>query len=150
LYKEASFTETLEDLFSAWEEDESLVIGNMKKILKQLPGENGVLQGFAPDSDMVIDFGEKLLNACLLNHEAAMEQLKPVLENWDIERISAVDLILIKMATIEFMIFSEIPPSVILNEYVEISKTYSTAKSKDFVNGVLDKIFKNNPRLNVG
>jgi N utilization substance protein B len=50
--------------------------------------------------------------------------------------------ILIKMAIAELMNFNSIPGKVTLNEYVEISKTYSTDKSKDFINGILDRLFK--------
>ena len=46
------------------------------------------------------------------------------------------------MAIAEFLYFKSIPTKVTLNEYVEVSKQYSTAKSKDFINGILDKVMK--------
>ena len=61
-------------------------------------------------------------------------------ENWDSERIAMVDFILMEMAIAEFMNFPSIPTKVTLNEYIEISKDYSTAKSRIFVNGILDRI----------
>ena len=51
-------------------------------------------------------------------------------------------MILIKMAITEFMTFPSIPTKVTLNEYVELAKIYSTDKSKDFVNGILDRLVK--------
>jgi len=51
-------------------------------------------------------------------------------------------MILIKMALCEMMYFPSIPTKVTLNEYVEISKLYSTDKSKDFINGILDRLMK--------
>ena len=61
-------------------------------------------------------------------------------ENWDSERIAMVDFILMEMAIAEFMNFPSIPTKVTLNEYIEIPKDYSTAKSRIFVNGILDRI----------
>jgi N utilization substance protein B len=57
-----------------------------------------------------------------------------------VDRIAVMDVILMKMAISELMHFSSIPVKVTLNEYIEISKTYSTPKSKQFINGILDKI----------
>ena len=53
-----------------------------------------------------------------------------------------LDVIIIKMALVEFLFFPTIPTKVTLDEYVDISKEYSTPKSKDFVNGILDKLMK--------
>ena len=59
--------------------------------------------------------------------------------NWELDRIAKMDIILMKMAIAEFQIFNNIPTKVTLNEYIEISKFYSTPKSNGFINGVLDK-----------
>ena len=56
------------------------------------------------------------------------------------ERIALTDIILIKMALAELMYFSQIPVKVTLNEYIEISKQFSSHKSKSFINGILDKL----------
>ena len=60
--------------------------------------------------------------------------------NWDIERVALIDKIILKMALTEMMHFRSIPVKVTINEYIEISKLYSTPKSKQFINGVLDKM----------
>ena len=60
--------------------------------------------------------------------------------NWEIERIALTDIILIKMALTEFIYFSQIPVKVTMNEYIEISKLFSSVKSKSFINGILDKL----------
>ncbi|TVR41575.1 MAG: transcription antitermination protein NusB [Cryomorphaceae bacterium] len=62
-------------------------------------------------------------------------------ENWDMERIALLDMILMKMALSEAREFRQIPTKVTLNEYIEISKYYSTPKSNTFINGILDKLF---------
>jgi len=61
--------------------------------------------------------------------------------NWESDRIAITDMILMKMALAEAREFPEIPVKVTLNEYIEIAKAYSTPKSKNFVNGILDKLF---------
>ncbi|MGZ4077804.1 MAG: transcription antitermination factor NusB, partial [Bacteroidia bacterium] len=61
-------------------------------------------------------------------------------KNWEVERIAMMDVLLMKMAIAEILHFSSIPVKVTLNEFIEISKMYSTPKSKIFINGILDKI----------
>ena len=60
------------------------------------------------------------------------------IKNWDIERVSLTDRVMIKMAIAEMIHFSSIPVKVTINEYIEIAKIYSTPKSKQFINGMLD------------
>jgi N utilization substance protein B len=60
--------------------------------------------------------------------------------NWELERIALTDIILLKMALSELMFFQNIPVKVTMNEYIEISKHFSSAKSKLFINGILDKL----------
>ena len=62
--------------------------------------------------------------------------------NWEKERICLMDMIILKMALTEFVRFPYIPVKVTMNEYIEISKYFSTPKSKIFVNGILDKLAK--------
>ena len=72
-------------------------------------------------------------------------------KNWEVERIAMMDVLLMKMAITEILYFSSIPVKVTLNEFIEISKMYSTPKSKIFINGILDKIvadFKADNKLN--
>ena len=61
-------------------------------------------------------------------------------KNWELERIALSDIILIKMAMVELMQFPSIPVKVTMNEYIELSKLFSTPKSKLFINGLLDKL----------
>jgi transcription antitermination protein NusB len=61
-------------------------------------------------------------------------------KNWDLSRIALMDVLLIKMALTELTEFESIPVKVTLNEYIDLSKFYSTPKSKVFINGILDKL----------
>lgn len=69
-------------------------------------------------------------------------------KNWELERIAAMDVLLMKMAITEFLHVSNVPVKVSLNEYIDISKEYSTPNSKTFINGVLDKIIADLKRDN--
>lgn len=74
--------------------------------------------------------------------------------NWNIERIAIIDLIILQMAICEFLYFPNIPPKATMNEYIEISKIFCMDKSKTFINGILDQVFKllhkNNKIFKVG
>jgi transcription antitermination protein NusB len=138
------FNEIIEDQFANWEDDKSLIIGSIKKILKGLPSDNpNFIMDHYPDDETCKEYGELLLTRTFSDDSALMELIKPVLENWDAERVATLDLIMIKMAICEFIYCPSIPTKVTLNEYVELAKTYSTSKSKEFVNGVLDKLGQN-------
>ncbi|MEN9997898.1 MAG: transcription antitermination factor NusB [Bacteroidota bacterium] len=80
----------------------------------------------------------------LLRKTISMDKENEVLiddltKNWELDRIAKMDVILMKMAITELQVFSNIPTKVTLNEYIEISKFYSTPKSNGFINGILDK-----------
>ena len=87
-------------------------------------------------------FATKLFKKVISCNSELNKELEGRTPNWDSDRIAAIDLILIKMATIELLYFPDIPKNVTINEYVEISKDYSTPKSRVFVNGILDQIVK--------
>jgi N utilization substance protein B len=61
-------------------------------------------------------------------------------KNWDLERIAYMDILIMQIAITEIIEFSSIPTRVSFNEYIELSKYYSTQKSSSFINGILDKI----------
>lgn len=93
---------------------------------------------FKNDDDKV--FGRTLLLKTLENYKDFTDDLRGNTPNWDLERITDIDAILIKMALCEFSHFPSIPMKVSINEYVEIAKEYSTPNSGTFINGVLDKL----------
>ena len=89
-----------------------------------------------------IFFGEKLLKIYKNKNEEILMELKGKTPNWEIDRITSIDLITLKVAIAEILNFKLIPTKVSINEYIEISKDYSTPKSNIFINGVLDKLVK--------
>lgn len=142
LRKNDFFNEVVEDHYSNWPDDKSLVIGSMKKIIKALPSEGRFFEEHFPDEETAQDFGHVLLERVTDNEPYLLSLIEPTLKNWDADRLAIIDMILLKMGLAEFLFFPTIPTKVTLNEYVEVSKLYSTPKSKDFINGILDKLMK--------
>jgi N utilization substance protein B len=88
------------------------------------------------------DFVSDLFRKTVLKQAEYEKDIAEKTPNWETDRIAEIDMILIKMSITEFINFPSIPTRVTINEYIEISKDYSTAKSSYFINGVLDKISK--------
>ncbi|WP_197052656.1 transcription antitermination factor NusB [Psychroserpens sp. Hel_I_66] len=88
------------------------------------------------------EFGVNLLKKTILNQASFSEEIASKTKNWDAERITQIDTVLMQMAICEFQKFPSIPVKVTINEYLEIAKEYSTPKSSNFINGILDKIVK--------
>lgn len=87
-------------------------------------------------------FLESLYYGTLLGQQNYMDMVSSFLQNWDIDRVALVDRIALMMGIHELLDFSEVPIRVTLNEYLDIARTYSTDKSSQFVNGVLDTVLK--------
>lgn len=81
-----------------------------------------------------------LYEVTMENDELYQEMIMPHLKNWDMDRIIETDLILLKMAVAELTEFPSIPVKVTLNEIIDISKDYSSGKSRIFINGVLESL----------
>ena len=89
-----------------------------------------------------IIFGEKLIKQVFDNKDKLKSYLDGRVPNWDTKRIAQIDLTILISAIAELIYFPLIPIKVTINEYIEISKEYSSPKSNVFINGVLDKIVK--------
>ncbi len=100
----------------------------------------GIFKTTTDDKDSDEKFLKKLFRETVNTDEETTGILKQKTRNWDYERIPLSDLILLKMAMVEFTKMETIPVKVTLNEYIELSKFFSTPKSKTFVNGVLDRL----------
>jgi len=140
LTKNELFNETLDDHYATWQENKSLVIGAIKKTLKQEENDDTFYNNYLPEKETVEEYGAELLHKYYQTEKELEILIEPNLNNWEIDRVAVIDRILLKMALCEFLYFETIPTKVTLNEYVEISKAYSTPKSKEFINGILDKL----------
>ncbi len=86
------------------------------------------------------EFARKLLRKTIMRYPEFDDLIKNNSENWDLERIAVMDILIMKMAITEMIEFPSIPTKVTLDEYIEIAKFYSTDKSNIFINGILDKV----------
>ncbi|MDX1479949.1 MAG: transcription antitermination factor NusB [Saprospiraceae bacterium] len=142
LRKNEYFNDVMADQYATWQDDKSLVVGTMKKVIKDLPSTGKFFEDHFPDAETAQDYGKVLLREVVDNEPYLLSLIEPTLKNWDADRLAIIDMILLKMALCEFLFFPTIPTKVTLNEYVEVSKLYSTPKSKDFINGILDRLMK--------
>ncbi len=129
-----------EELSIHWLDDIDLVCSMVLKTIKSFEeeGSNNILPLYKDEVDEQAFIRELLRKTIEMDseNEALIDELT---SNWELDRIARMDIILMKMAITELQIFNNIPTKVTLNEYIEISKFYSTPKSNGFINGVLDK-----------
>ncbi|EAZ81484.1 transcription antitermination factor NusB [Algoriphagus machipongonensis] len=129
-----------------WTENKSVVRSLASKILKnaaQVDGsETNPLPEIAMNWEEDKEFFQNIFNFTLENEAESKALISQKTKNWDIDRLAFTDKIIISMALAEMKNFPSIPVKVSINEYIDISKTYSTPKSKQFVNGLLDVMSK--------
>ncbi len=142
LRKNEMYEELLEDRYYSWLDDKSLIVGAIKKTIKALPSSGEFYNDFRPDDQTTEEFGMTLLLATLQDEKKVMDFIQPKLENWDMDRLATIDMIILNMSLNEMIKFPSIPTKATINEYVEIAKNYSTDKSKEFVNGILDSLMR--------
>lgn len=90
----------------------------------------------------IIDFSKILVEGTLRNLKEIDTLLEEASTNWKLTRMAAVDRNIMRMAAYEIIHQKDIPPSVTINEAVEISKKFGTEDSPSFINGILDKVAK--------
>jgi N utilization substance protein B len=139
--------ELLHDFFEErsvlWTDDLDLAAGMAIKTIKAISEDDADVE-LLPlwrDPEDEKNFLNNLFKKTLSLGEESEKLIAEAAKNWDFDRIALLDQILMKMAIAEAQTFKDIPLKVTLNEYIELSKYYSTPKSAGFINGVLDQIF---------
>jgi N utilization substance protein B len=134
-----------------WMDDLDLCCSMVLKSIKTMnPGVDFIPMPLYKDPADESTFVHDLLRKTIQNNAEYDVLITEMVDNWETERIAKMDLVLLKMGITELLYFQSIPSKVTLNEYIEISKFYSTPKSNIFINGILDKIvekFKAEKRL---
>ena len=128
-----------------------LVYNTLKLFSKNQPPEKILPPLFKTDKDGTSEDKQFMLDLFrkTVEHDQEYTQIvKERLLHWEMDRVAYIDFILLQMAICEFCQFPSIPLRVTMNEYIEISKYYSTHKSKNFINGMLDGISENLRREN--
>lgn len=136
--------EYLEDKRLTWIDDFPIVNTAIVKMLGKI-SEKNVANVLIPALYKDIEdreFAIQLLQKVVVNEQKLSSEIDGKTPNWDQDRIAELDFIILKMGIAEFLYFPSIPVRASINEYLEISKEYSTPKSSIFVNGILDKLVK--------
>ena len=145
LKKYVIINENIHDIiedYSIYWNDDLIVIYNL--ILEKINNNKSIntIKLFRKKDDEV--FAKKLIQTTIDKEDDTSLIIYRLAKNWDKERIALSDLILMRMAITEISYLKNIPHKVTLDEYIEISKQYSTPKSNEFINGILDVFIKDN------
>ena len=139
----AVFQELFEEESIFWADDldlaASMCIKTIKTIEENSKEDKSILLDLYKDREDEEGFYTTLFYKTINHSDEATKLIHNLSENWELDRIAQLDMLIMQMAISELIEFSSIPKKVTLNEYIELAKTYSTPKSGTFVNGILDK-----------
>jgi transcription antitermination protein NusB len=144
ILKSSLAEQVFEDKFINWPVDKDVLQALIAKTFKNFADEDNyeanklaqITVSWDEDREFIVDLFDK----CVRYDEDYQELIAAKTKNWEPERIAMMDTLLMKMALTEFLNFPSVPVKVTINEYLEISKEFSTPKSNSFINGILDKI----------
>lgn len=138
------FFEYLEEKSVYWNDDIDYIAGMVLKTFRRFKDDmvntTPLFETFRDEDDK--DFIKQLFRRTTVNFKSYDEVIKNNLLNWELDRVAEIDILIIKLAINEAVEFPSIPIKVTMNEYIDIAKFYSTKKSSTFINGILDRIFK--------
>ncbi|MFT5820194.1 MAG: N utilization substance protein B [Crocinitomix sp.] len=144
--KEIANFELIHDYFEDksifWLDDIDLMCSMVLKTIKQFKADDTAeknLLNLYKDKEDELGFVKTIVRKAAQMDDANTSLIDELTKNWELDRIAKMDVILLKMALTELKVQPSIPKKVTLNEYIEISKFYSTPKSQIFINGILDK-----------
>ncbi|WP_437921772.1 transcription antitermination factor NusB [Sphingobacterium sp. LRF_L2] len=143
ILKSPEIEQVFETKFINWPVDKEVLQAMIAKTFKNFSSENPVqnkLADLTPNWDEDSEFIIDLLKQTIRYGTEYQEMISVKTKNWEADRIALVDNLLMRMAICELINFPTIPVKVTINEYIELSKAFSTAKSNTFINGILDKI----------
>lgn len=151
IYGNEELDDLLEDESIYWNDDVAIVQSFVLKTIKRFSEEKGANQPLLPmfKDEEDKNFALKLLHETVLSEDKFRELIANHTDKWDFERIALMDLVIMQIALAEIFSFDSIPINVSLNEYIEISKSYSTPKSGTFINGILNAIVQHIKKENI-
>lgn len=97
-------------------------------------------------SEKQVQYARRLFELTVQRKDWAEDIIESLSENWDLERIAMIDRIVLKLALVEMEEMPDVPVKVVINEALELVKTFSTENSFRFVNGILDRYVKNSSK----
>ena len=138
------FNQIIEEESIYWSLDLELVHLNVMKTFEKMKlvqdVNSKVLLEVFRDKEDDLKFTNELLRKSLVNNKEYSEIIEKFTKNWEVDRLAKIDVILLKLAMTELDHMPNIPVKVTMNEYIDLSKYFSTPKSKSFINGVLDRV----------
>ena len=137
------FEQAMEEKNIFWNDDFELVLSIVYKTVKNMResySENTVFFISSYNEEEDLDFAKTLFRKSILDMKENMEIIDQFTANWELDRISEMDKLIMDIAIAELKYFPSIPVKVTLDEFIEISKNYCSPKSSSFINGVLDKV----------
>lgn len=142
ILENSDFFDALEEQSVYWIDTVEFFAGMALRTIDRYKASHGADAKMLPKykNDEDAQFADQLLLKAVASGDRYRELISESADNWDLERIALLDILLIQVALAEVEQFPEIPLRVTFNEYIEIAKNYSTEKSPLFINGVLDKI----------
>lgn len=143
IMKTVDIEQVFEEKFINWSVDKEVLQAMIAKTFKNFSSENpsqNKLANLTPNWSEDEEFIEELLKTSIRYADEYQELIAAKTKNWEADRIALMDILLMRMAISELINFPSIPVKVTINEYIELSKTFSTLKSNTFINGILDKI----------
>tara|TARA_B100001245_G_scaffold217558_1_gene186127 strand:- start:1413 stop:1922 length:510 start_codon:yes stop_codon:yes gene_type:complete len=141
IFKNESVSEYLSEMDLRWSENKPILKSLVAKTFQDYEQELDPpfeLKSVSKNADEDMEFFNVMFDETLAKSSELDALIEKKIKNWDISRVAMTDRIILKMAITEMMQFHSIPTKVTINEFIEISKQYSTPKSKQFVNGILD------------
>ena len=102
---------------------------------------NFMMDSKNPPPENVIKYGKQLSNLIFMHTDILDKLIISRSKNWDLDRITLIDKLVLRMALAEMMYVDEVPPKVSIAEGVEIAKQFSTEDSSSFINGILDSVY---------
>ncbi len=137
--------EYFEEEVQRWAEDKEIVKGLVEKTIKSFDPQTKTpltLHTLSVNWEDDREFIEKLYSKGSQLDPKYKTLIANNTRNWEVERLPLTDRIILEMAIAELIVFPNIPVKVSINEYIELAKNYSTPKSRQFINGILDVIAK--------
>jgi N utilization substance protein B len=137
-----SLHEVYEERNMFWSDDLDAAQAMVVKTITSFDENKGETSNLVPliKNQDDLDFALKLFRTAINESESLSKKVLSKAEHWEGDRIAVIDQVLMKMALAELITFNQIPIKVTLNEYIELAKQYSTKRSGQFVNGILDKL----------
>ncbi len=138
IFKSEEINEDFLEQDIQWNENQSILRGLILKTIKSWDGETFELKEISQNEEEDFGFFKELVQETLSRNDEFEQIIKERAKNWDYSRIAQIDMVILKLALAEMICFPSIPVKVTINEFIDISKIYSTPKSKQFINGILD------------